>query len=103
MVADEQTRLASRKKLVEDSKPDVDYEQIQDERGNRDLVERQLDGWKSHESQHPDSAWSDGAYFPWKTYPTPLRDRSSIRLLFIFLAGLVIAFVVVFVVGYVLL
>ncbi len=103
MAVDEQTQIEARKKLMEESRPDVDHERIQDERRHRDLVERQLDGWRGHQSDSSTASnWGDGAYIPWKTYPVPLEDRNRIRMLFILIAGLVISFVLVFLVGYVL-
>jgi len=89
---------------MEDSKPEVDQERIQEERHNRELVERQLDGWKTQWSHTPGhSTWGDGAYFPWRTSPIPLTGRRSIRLLFLLVSLMVIAFVIIFIVGYTLL
>ncbi len=99
-MADEQTQLEARRKLKEDSKPDVDQDAIQKEKRDADRLVRQLDGWNPRDRYSSTiMMWGDDAAFPWKINPMPSADRYWVRLLFLCLALIVGAFVLVLVLG----
>ena len=105
-MVDEETQIEGRRKLIAESRAEVDQDEIQKEEREIDIVERQLDGWKtrwSHGSDGYSTRLGDGASFPWRTYPMPLTGRRMIRFLFLFMAVMITAFVIVFVLGSILL
>ena len=94
----ERTRKTSRKRLIIRSKAEIDYDRLHTERLAVDVADRQLEGWKTHESIrgiYPRGY--DGAIVPWKTYSAAATMRHDVRVLLWF-AGLSIIIVSVIIV-----
>ena len=100
MPPEERTRKASRRRLIIRSKVGIDYDRLHTERLATDVAERQMEGWKTHESiQGIFPRGYDGAIVPWKTYPAAATMRRDVRILLWFVGVSVVVVSATIVIG----
>ena len=89
----ERTRKASRRKMIEQSKAEIDYDQLQKQREELAVSERQMEGCRTTTGM----PFSGTAGFKWRNVPVSASRNREARIL-LWLVGSAFLAIMVFIV-----
>ena len=90
MPPEERTRKASRRKMMIESKVDIDYDQLQQGRRNMSISERQMEGCRTTTGM----PFSGTAGFKWRNVPVSAARNREARILLWLVGAAFLAFMV---------